>query len=453
MEISIYDDWSRLTPYVEEQDRRVCLTFTVSGTDVVAMMNVGTIPKLVSYGDKFMANLDAQREGASRESQTFRAANPPKPDNPLSAVANAMLSSARSRLKEADTALSYVVGQSLRLKLRFLQLVVFPRSMNDGELAQLMGSDIQAQLDRLVESEALPAQRDLHLSFSSLTISKLSQLHQIMASKDKSLSSRDWLLVLTRGVPEATIFGLPSMNMWMRSDEEITESTRNITYDFSSTFNAKGSMQDPEDIFITLNMSLYSWLTILRKTFAREMSQVHAGAEGRVTGGQLTAQHRRKTTEVVCQSTKQSISSGLQALPKASNLKPPVIRDIELPLSATPQLSPTNPTFASLQVPSLFDDDKPQVITTTASSSKTANSIIYRPRSRHIERLTMRQLGEATPDITHPFFTKKAGFNLEDSLPQYVHEYATIPTEEIMKALLKLYSRQLKADVPRHMTP
>jgi hypothetical protein len=56
----------------------------------------------------------------------------------------------------------------------------------------------------------------------------------------------------------------------------------------------------------------------------------------------------------------------------------------------------------------------------------------------------MRQLGEATPDVMHPFFMKKAGFNLEESLPQYVHEYATLPTEEIMKALLRLYSKQLK---------
>ena len=55
----------------------------------------------------------------------------------------------------------------------------------------------------------------------------------------------------------------------------------------------------------------------------------------------------------------------------------------------------------------------------------------------------MRQLGEATPDVMHPFFMKKAGFNLEDSLPQYVHEYATVPLEEIMDVLFKLYSQQL----------
>jgi hypothetical protein len=41
---------------------------------------------------------------------------------------------------------------------------------------------------------------------------------------------------------------------------------------------------------------------------------------------------------------------------------------------------------------------------------------------------------------------KTAGFNLEDSLPQYVHEYATSPLEEIMEALLNLYSKQLKTD-------
>jgi len=61
----------------------------------------------------------------------------------------------------------------------------------------------------------------------------------------------------------------------------------------------------------------------------------------------------------------------------------------------------------------------------------------------------MRQLGEATPDVMHPFFTKKAGFSLEDALPQYVHEYGTMPIEEITRALLKLYSRQLSHAAPQ----
>ena len=80
----------------------------------------------------------------------------------------------------------------------------------------------------------------------------------------------------------------------------------------------------------------------------------------------------------------------------------------------------------------------------SSTKSRDGAEIIYKPRNRRIERLTVRQLGEATPDVMHPFFTKKAGFNLEEALPQYVHEYATLPLEEIMKALVKLYSRQLR---------
>lgn len=79
------------------------------------------------------------------------------------------------------------------------------------------------------------------------------------------------------------------------------------------------------------------------------------------------------------------------------------------------------------------------------ATPKKTGDISYNVRSRRIERLTVRQLGEATPDVMHPFFTKKAGFNLEESLPQFVHEYATLPIEQIMKVLLKLYSKQLRS--------
>ena len=61
----------------------------------------------------------------------------------------------------------------------------------------------------------------------------------------------------------------------------------------------------------------------------------------------------------------------------------------------------------------------------------------------------MRQLGDATPDVMHPFFMKKAGFNLEDSLPQYVNEYAARPLVEILEVLLKVYSQQLLAGMKK----
>jgi len=100
--------------------------------------------------------------------------------------------------------------------------------------------------------------------------------------------------------------------------------------------------------------------------------------------------------------------------------------------------APISPKPTSLQLATPM----PNVLAAGVDSTKPG--IVYLPHSRHIERLTMRQLGEATPDVMHPFFMKKSGFNLEDSLPQYVHEYATIPLEGIMEVLLKLYSKQLQ---------
>ncbi len=119
--------------------------------------------------------------------------------------------------------------------------------------------------------------------------------------------------------------------------------------------------------------------------------------------------------------------------------------DAKLPAGPSPlsrTMTPTSTTCTATDSPALTTA-VPPAAPSSVPNGKKATGLVYEPRERKIERLTMRQLGEATPDVMHPFFMKKAGFNLEDSLPQYVHEYATLPTEEIMKALLKLYSKQL----------
>ncbi|KAL4251310.1 hypothetical protein ABKN59_005668 [Abortiporus biennis] len=474
LEVTIYDDWSQLTTKIAEEDRSVRLTFTVTGSEVVAAISVSTIPKLVSYAAKFKANLEAQREGAARESKAFRMANAPKPDTPLSAFANAMLSSARTRIKEADHGLMHAIVQRMSLKLKILRLVVFPRSMRDTELAQFIGTDVHARLDRRVESETLPPKRDLQLSFSSMTISKISNLGHSLAEsvKEKGGNNKEWLVALVKGASEATIFGLPSMNMWMKSDETFEGDSRIIAYDFSSTFVAKATegAKDAEDIYITLNMSLYSWLTVLRKTFTREMDQIHTPITAvtsmtslQSSGSMALASQRKKTTgdsigkkgtlPLVPESSKSSISGSSTLVPTSGHSKsrsitifhPQSTTSIDDDSSLLPT-SPTSPALPSSLVAASIEPPSSEETAKTPAAKKTSGGVIYQPRTRLIERLTMRQLGEATPDVRHPFFMKKAGFSLEDSLPQYVHEYATMPTEEIMKILLKLYSRQLKVD-------
>ncbi|RDX54978.1 hypothetical protein OH76DRAFT_1397305 [Lentinus brumalis] len=474
--IYIYDDWSKISSTISVEDRRVTLDFVVTGTDVLAIMTVGTIPKLVSYVNKFRVNLEAQKEGAARESKAFRIANAPKPDNPFSAVANAVFKSARSRLKEHETGLSYVIGQRMSLKLKLLRLIVFPRSMRDPELAQFIGEDVHARLHRLIQSEKEPAKRDLHLYFSGITISKVTHLHHTLVPKEQSVDSRTWLSTLVTNSPEAIIFGLPSMDMQMLSEEtqetKAEETKRTLSYDFSSSFSKAGA-KDAEDIYISLNMSLYSWLTVLRKSFAREMEQVRLSADRAVggTGAQASQALRKKhdggaSTAVSPIDKERSslpnvVAGAVRTRPRArgsiSSRQIPFamhsmddVRETVPHMHATPQSptvpshttrlkSPTSATFSGAE----SSNSAGGTPATTTEKKQKSTELVYAPRSRKIERLTMRQLGEATPDVMHPFFMKKAGFNLEDSLPQYVHEYATMPTEEIMKALLKLYSKQL----------
>lgn len=443
MEVIIFDDWTKISDDVPVEDRRLRLSFTVFGKEVVAIATVGTIPKLVSYANKFKANLEAQREGASRESKAFRIASSPKPDNPLSDVANAMFHSARTRLREADSGLSYVIIQQLSLRLETLRLVVFPRTMLDSEMVHFIGSEVHAQLERVVESEGLPPTRDLRLSFSYMTISKFSQIRHTLLSREDTRCEPGWLAGLLKGSQEAIIFGLPSMNIRMLTDEEANDWCKTIMYDFTSRFARGEGAKNVEDIYITLNVSLYSWLTLLRKNFAKEMDQVQASAERANAMGPAGMSSRKqvKSPEPIYEEPESIIGSPVTSRPSTP---PPTTATVSFPGPSPWKLNSKDDVMLHVS-PSKSGTADSNVAPGWTPATKKSLGIVYHPRARHIERLTMRQLGEATPDVMHPFFMKKAGFSLEDSLPQYVHEYAAMPTEEIMKALLRLYSKQLRA--------
>lgn len=434
LEIKIFDDWSMPVAQPNAETKPLRLSFTVKSPDIVAVATVGTIPKLLAYVNKFKANLDAQRRGASRESKAFRVTRTPKPDNPLSAVAEAILVSARSRFKEAENDLIYVIMQHMSLELESLRLVVFPRTMGDLEIVHFLGRDVKAQLNRLVESAPVVGKRDLLLSFSSMNISKFTGLGH---PQTYELSDgRKWLASLLHGASEATIVGLPSMTMHMVSEEKVEDTVTTLVYDFHSRFVRQGNSREYHDIYITLNVALYSWLTVLRKNLTREMEQVKASTDWRVL---------LNTTSAQVGGVKKK---GLEPLSLRSTTEPSPLKRPFSPATtalrgdSTELLSAASSTLSTPRSSSPGLQSFPLMQSRAAKPAKQAG-IVYKPRSRHIERLTMRQLGEATPDVMHPFFMKKAGFNLEDSLPQYVNEYATTPLEEIMEVLLKLYSRQL----------
>ena len=280
------------------------------------------------------------------------------------------------------------------------------------------------------------------------------------------------------------------MNMEMESEE----ASGVLEYDFVSQF-ARGDITAAkrEDIFITLNMALYSWLTLLRKNLAREMNQAQAqgSVDRRPAAGLLmttpsgtsTPRRRRTITETLPPDAASLSYTNLTAdrpisprparVPSHSDAGRDRRHKSTFSMSAMPSMSDTYETQAlgpalDFLTPSrsrgtttpplnvqltgsapLNPQPPPSPIAPAASSSGSIPSLVYQARHRRIERLNMRQLGEATPDVMHPFFTKKAGFSLEDALPQYVHEYATMPIEEMTRALLKLYSRQLSQSAPQ----
>ena len=420
-----------MSPALNLEESPLQLTFNVVGTEVTAVATIGTIPKLLSYANKFAVNLEAQREGASRESRAFRTTRSPQPENALSNVANVMLHNTRLKLQEAEAGLSHVIKQAMSLELNNLRLVVFPRTMEDAELAHFVGVDVRARLDRLIRHCGLPLKRDLHLSFASMTISKFSQLNHALKSIASPTDMKPWLNLLLKDAQESIIVGLPSMHMRMASEEITDELTtsRRLLYDFHSKFIRSTRTQDPEDIYISLNMSLYSWLTVLKKNLSRELGQMKPPGEWSV------AHARKRGTAVdllqVPEGLKRDLTFSTPVLPATSKAA-----GIER-IHSLSDLSTSNPSN-DLELSSA----KAPFATSTAEPGQ---SIIYQPRSRYIERLTMRQLGEATPDVMHPFFMKKSGFNLEESLPIYVNEYASIPLEKIMEGLLRVYSEQLRA--------
>ncbi|KAI0300988.1 hypothetical protein B0F90DRAFT_1720731 [Multifurca ochricompacta] len=427
LSITVWDDWSQMSPQVAVLDRLLRLSFAVSGTELIAVGSVSTIPKLVSYGSRFKANLQAQREGAARESRAFRIAQSPKPDNPLSAFANAMLQTARTRLREKEDSLSYVVQQRMQFSLGSLKLVVFPRTMVDSEMASFSASNLRADLDLIVEFSDLPVKRKLHLAFAGMSASRVGPLNHGAIPEDVRTDVRRWLDTLRKGMPSEEANGV-------------------LEYDFVSQF-ARGDMTAVrrEDIYITLNMALRT-ITESSPPDIASLSLSTPPIDRLV----LPRPPRGLTRSDAATERRHKPTFSMSAMPSRSDtsdthaLGPPV----EL-------LSPSRGTPAPLLgiqvtgLPSTNTQTLPSPVAPAPSSSGQSQGLAYQPRHRRIERLHMRQLGEATPDVMHPFFTKRAGFSLEDALPQYVHEYATVSIEEITRALLKLYSRQLSGSAPR----
>jgi len=308
--------------------------------------------------------------------------------------------------------------QHMSLQLTKLQLAIFHRQATDPEMALFTGFDIQAKLDHFTDSNGFSFRNKLNLALTSMSIARVSSLNHSAAYRRESSHDSNrpsprtasiWLADVLQDSSESIIFKLPAMEVTMASQDisnPLDEKSR-LEYDFWSSFPSPPTNNLKEvDTEISLNISLYKWLAEFRTRLMAELAILHEQS-----------------------GTTSSSTSQPAALPDSPSREPGGGNDAKLPagmtgLPAGRLRSMSNAsTTPSVSYSGLFD---------------------YVARSRHITRPKVRQLGDATPDILHPFFSKQAGFNIEEELPAYIHEYATVPLEQIMKILLKIYSRQFK---------
>lgn len=108
---------------------------------------------------------------------------------------------------------------------------------------------------------------------------------------------------------------------------------------------------------------------------------------------------------------------------------------------ATQPPSPTMPSGDQQLSPS---PSKKIVTIPDPANSHTPKLVTYNSVERVVETPKLQLLGEASPDFDT--FKRWTNVGIKESLPIWVHEYATAPLEQIMKVLLEVYIKQLKPE-------
>ncbi|HEV7736620.1 MAG TPA: hypothetical protein VGO47_04510, partial [Chlamydiales bacterium] len=262
----ISDDWSAIHWNLPPEERTLHLDFSVVGTEVLAIANLLSIPRLIMLFGRMRNDVQFQKAEARRHLALSAVELLPKPQNPLTEVVDAMVRSTRSRLSQEPT-FSFAIMQRMTLRLSNLRLALF-KMPNDSEVALFQGKDVHAELERIVHTVDEPPTRNLKLAFSSLYLSKYSALRYRQMD---DLSAIPWLEKLLKGANEWTIARVPAMNLEMNSDVEYDGPQETLHFDLVATPDEH--YQSASSIYVSLNLSLYIWAGALVKGLGLEIDK------------------------------------------------------------------------------------------------------------------------------------------------------------------------------------
>ncbi|CAE7120149.1 unnamed protein product [Rhizoctonia solani] len=413
LHVAIFDDWSKVDSSIPVSEREVLLDFDIQAGEILAYSSASTIPKMISVGGKLAALIKAQKLGAARESNAFRTSQMPKPDTALSEVAAAMLQSARSKFKETEI-FQFSVIQRLKLSIKTLKLAVPPVTQQRAETALFTARQVEGELHRTIKPHEPPF-RKLLLELGTFSIRGVPQ----QGGQDMQMTARDILDAFPYG---SRVFLFPATRIIMQ-----TKQTDNkIYYDFA--INLTHHPVGDKGIYVALSFASWNWLLGIKRKFETDLEA--AFAEAAQSTKDTAPRQRRRTVDT---------DTGAKSTDDDGGIRTTYHSPALTPRSQTPPPAsvPTSPRGASTPIL------QPSSNVISVQPIRGSRGLEYEESESNvsIDAPTLEVLGRATPDISNtPTFK-----GLKKALPTWVHEYTTLPIEEIMNVLLEVYSKQLKS--------
>ncbi|KAF8320822.1 hypothetical protein DL93DRAFT_2163795 [Clavulina sp. PMI_390] len=443
----VSDHWDITKDGPNSLDQQVRLSFLVRGGNIRAGARVMTASELILLGGRVRALIDLQRDNAALESKVFAISRAPKPQNPLSQVATAMLQSARSKFKEAEH-LDILVIQHMTLEVAQIRLGVFNET--DTRYTQFEADGVHGELTREVRADANSSVRDLQLSLLALEV------------RTGDVPAQDKWLEFLNG---PKVFTMPEMAIAMHSTEYTTENR--IDYDFKSTFPAPKSKGGQRSLYVALDFHKYEQLVTMQTAFKEAIEKALAeigqptpsvSAISSGTATELGARPSLGKRSALSIMKTADLPAGLEEVGRGTSAAETIqakVQELEQAAQAASALQPGErraPEQSSLS-PSVIQQgrrasaDGVRTDSTKAPDLSTVKvgmrGLTYHCLQRTIETPKLHQLGAASPDLET--FGQWTNISIRDSLPVWVHEYATVPIEQLMRTLLEVYIKQLKS--------
>ncbi|KAG8862253.1 hypothetical protein FRB96_001832 [Tulasnella sp. 330] len=394
LESKVMDDWASVT----DDTSGLRLDFSLDGGHILVMARMQAAPVLITTAGSVKTLLLEQKVAAAKESQAFRTTLHPKPANPLSEVAASMLMSAKSKFQEADE-FEFAIVQRMHLNMAWIQLQL----VDGAQTYHVQAETIAAGLECFLQTLDPAPRRDLHLSLGRFVVSSFASVHEFGTHKVQT--------------DRTDVFVFPELIIRMKSTLQLE--SRQLDYEFDSSFPLQRSQDGHNSRSIDMLFDLAKWMYLLRK-----MVDLRGKVERSLEESGLTNTESDWWAQPLRSSSIGHSSSlgSVQESPQAAerHTPPQIITDV--PITEVPkgmEQQESEPSKPSLTYHSL--------------STK-----IDQPRFRRFD------ITDANTEAVGKTFKSLTGVSMTRELPKWVHEYATVPIESVMKILLRIYAHRLR---------